>query len=94
MIKKKFKQKQFKKRWVLVFFFEFFGLKISSLLLFFFFFNRTGSIDLLKIDVFRKGLGENRNMKNLENTATDWIIKFQERIISSKKFSVKCVLNT
>ena len=93
MIKKNFKQKQFKKRWVLVFFFEFFGLKISSLL-FLFFFNSTGSIALLKIDVFRKGLGEDRTMRDLENTATDWIIKFQERIISSKKFSVKCVLNT
>ena len=80
MIKKNFKQKQFKKRWVLVFFFEFFGLKISSLL--FFFFNSTGSIALLKIDVFRKGLGEDRTMRNLKNTATDWIIKFQERIIS------------
>ena len=68
----------------LVFFFEFFGLKISSLL-FFFFFNSTGSIVLLKIDVFRKGLGEDRTMRNLENTATDWIIKFQERIISLKK---------
>ena len=68
----------------LVFFFEFFGLKISSLL-FFFFFNSTGSIALLKIDVFRKGLGEDRTMRNLENTATDWIIKFQERIISLKK---------
>ena len=48
----------------------------------------------MKIDVFRKGLGEDRTMRNLENIATDWIIKFQERIISSKKFSVKCVLNT
>ena len=66
----------------LVIFFEFFGLKISSLLLLFFFLNSTGSIALLKIDVFRKGLGENRTMTNLENTATDWIIKFQERIIS------------
>ena len=65
----------------LVFFFEFFGLKILSLL-FPFFFNSTGSITLLKIDVFRKGLGEDRTMRNLENTATDWIIKFQERIIS------------
>lgn len=45
------------------------------------FFNSTGSIALLKIDVFRKGLGEDRTMRNLENTATDWIIKFQERII-------------
>ena len=93
MIKKNF-QEQFKKRWVLVFFFKFFGLKISSLLLLFFFLNSTGSIALLKIDVFRKGLGEDRTMRNLENTATDWIIKFQERIMSSKKFSVKCVLNT
>ena len=67
----------------LVFFFEFFGLKISSLL--FLFFNSIGSIALLKIDVFRKGLGEDRTMRNLENIATDWIIKFQERIISSKK---------
>ena len=70
---------------VLVFFFEFFGLKISSLLFFFFFFYSTRSIGLLKVDVFRKGLGEDRTMRNLENTATDWIIKFQERIILSKK---------
>ena len=42
----------------------------------------------MKIDVFGKGLGEDRTMRNLENTATNWIIKFQERIISSKKFSV------
>ena len=72
----------------LVFFFEFFGLKILSLLLsllFPSFFNSTGCIALLKIDVFRKGLGEDRTMRNLVNTATDWIIKFQERIISSKK---------